>query len=139
MRAFTTLNHSFHKVFVMSSNSIDIPSALDNPLAFLQAAASSAPSNQFLPFLAGDIVSILKQSPDLCVPYLFAVAKHLPTENLATSSTTVVASPAENSTSASRENENSLCIRSTILNVRSVPHFFFNFFVKESFLSLFFF
>lgn len=71
----------------MTAESADLPALSDSPLAFLHAVAQAAPSKQYLQLLSEDIVSVLECSPDLSGLYLYAVAHHIPSENLATSNT----------------------------------------------------
>ena len=93
------------------------PAALESsPLTFLQTAAQSPPSHQFLPQLAGDIVSLLKQSPDLSAPYLYAVAQHFSSFHVAISNGAVAASAGTTAT-VFREGDRSQYM-TTILNVR---------------------
>ena len=87
-------------------SSSEVPAVSESPLAILQ------------PHLDGDIVSVLRQSPELSAPYLYAIAQHL-----GTTPNGVISSAGERA-AASREGDPSHCMN-TILNVRApnVPHF----------------
>jgi hypothetical protein len=100
----------------MSTEAPETAGASETPLTFLQTIAQSAPSPQALHLLSGEIVSFIKQSTDLCAPYLYAVAKQFPACNVAISSATVAEAHTDNRGVASRENDPSQSL-STILNV----------------------
>lgn len=107
----------FIKYFIMRTEPSGAPPAVleSSPLTYLQSVAQSPPSHQFLPHLAGDIVSSLKQSSELSAPYLYAVAQHYPTFRVAISSA-AMAPPDGTTATASREGEHSQYMN-TILSV----------------------
>jgi hypothetical protein len=103
----------------MSTEASAAAGASGTPLAFLQSIAQSDPSPQALHLLSGEIVSLLKQSTDLCAPYLYAVAKQFPAYHVAISNASVAEAHADNRAVASRENDASQSL-STIVSVRTM-------------------
>ncbi|GAX17234.1 hypothetical protein FisN_10Lh089 [Fistulifera solaris] len=101
----------------MSTEASATAGASETPLNFLQSIAQSDPSPQVLHLLSEEIASLIKQSTDLCAPYLYAVAKQFPAYHVAISSASVAEAHADNRAVASRENDPSQSLSTIVSTV----------------------